>query len=104
MIWAPFNCRLEINELNIVNIVVNTGYQSISKERSAGSYAKPDMKLVAERSTSMNILQRLDGLVPGLTINNASQSRNPISIRGLTTIGVSARMAPAAAPTGILCM
>lgn len=80
--------QLDINELNIVNIVVNTGYQSISKERSAGSYAKPDMKLVAERSTSMNILQRLDGLVPGLTINNASQSRNPVSIRGLTTIGV----------------
>ncbi|MBO9633563.1 MAG: SusC/RagA family TonB-linked outer membrane protein [Chitinophagaceae bacterium] len=80
--------QVEINELNIVNVVVNTGYQSISKERSAGSYAKPDMKIVAERSTSMNILQRLDGLVPGLTINNASQSRNPISIRGLTTIGV----------------
>lgn len=80
--------QVEINELNIVNVVVNTGYQSISKERSAGSYAKPDMKLVAERSTSMNILQRLDGLVPGLTINNASQSRNPISIRGLSTIGL----------------
>lgn len=80
--------QVEINELNIVNIVVNTGYQSISKERSAGSYAKPDMKLVAERSTTMNILQRLDGLVPGLTINNASQSRNPIAIRGLTTIGI----------------
>lgn len=68
--------------------VVNTGYQSISKERSAGSFAKPDMRLVADRSTSMNILQRLDGLVPGLTINNASQSRNPVSIRGLSTIGL----------------
>lgn len=79
---------VEVNELNIVNIVVNTGYQSISKERSAGSYAKPDMKVLADRSTSMNILQRLDGLVPGLTINNASQSRNPVSIRGLTTIGI----------------
>ena len=80
--------QVEINELNIVNIVVNTGYQSISKERSAGSYAKPDMKIVAERTGSMNILQRLDGQVPGLIINSASQSRNPISIRGLTTIGL----------------
>ncbi|WP_164735311.1 SusC/RagA family TonB-linked outer membrane protein [Pseudoflavitalea rhizosphaerae] len=80
--------QLEISELNIVNIVVNTGYQSISKERSAGSFAKPDMQVVANRSTTMNILQRLDGLVPGLTINNASQSRNPISIRGLSTIGL----------------
>ena len=80
--------QVEINELNIVNIVVNTGYQSISKERSAGAYAKPDMKIVAERTGTMNILQRLDGQVPGLVINSASQSRNPISIRGLTTIGL----------------
>jgi len=52
---------VEINELNVVSVVVNTGYQSLSRERSAGSYSKPDMKIVTERSTSMNILQRLDG-------------------------------------------
>src|SRR5699024_16872 len=53
------------------NVMVNTGYQSISKERSAGSYAKPDMEVILDRTSSMNVLQRLDGLVPGLTINNS---------------------------------
>ncbi len=69
-------------------ITVNTGYQSISKERSAGSYAKPNMDIVQSRSTSMNILQRLDGLIPGLTVNNTPFTKNPFLIRGLSTIGV----------------
>lgn len=69
--------------------VINTGYQRISKERSAGSYSNPDMAIIADRSGSMNILQRLDGLVPGLTINNAPGTNNPLLIRGLSTIGIS---------------
>lgn len=80
--------KIKVLMLEEASITVNTGYQSLSKERSTGSFAKPDMKVLAERSTSMNIIQRLDGLIPGLTINNASQSRNPVSIRGLTTIGL----------------
>ncbi|MDR2281675.1 MAG: SusC/RagA family TonB-linked outer membrane protein, partial [Sphingobacterium sp.] len=68
--------------------VINTGYQKISKERSAGSYSNPDMAVIADRSSSMNILQRLDGLVPGLTINNAPGTNNPLLIRGLSTIGI----------------
>lgn len=74
-----------------VIVTVNTGYQTLSKERSAGSFAKPDMKIVADRTTSMNILQRLDGLIPGLVLNNtripgAPATIAPVLIRGLTTI------------------
>ncbi len=69
--------------------VINTGYQTISKERSAGSYAKPNMTILENRTGSMNILQRLDGLVAGLTVNNSpGASQNPFLIRGLSTIGV----------------
>lgn len=68
-------------------IVVNSGYQTFSVKQSAGSYAKPDMQTLRNRTTSMNILQRLDGLVPGLTVNNApSASATPVLIRGLTSI------------------
>ena len=70
-------------------VVVNTGYQKISKERSAGSYANPEMSIVRNRSNSMNILQRLDGLVPGFVINNspgAAFDGTPFMIRGLNTI------------------
>lgn len=78
----------KVTSVDEIIVTVNTGYQTLSKERSAGSFAKPDMSIVENRSTSMNVLQRLDGLVPGLTVNNSPGSENPLLIRGLSTIGV----------------
>ncbi|MBO9632966.1 MAG: SusC/RagA family TonB-linked outer membrane protein, partial [Chitinophagaceae bacterium] len=73
--------------LDAVEVTVNTGYQTISRERSAGAFSKPDMQTIRNRSTSMNILQRLDGLVPGLTVNSSpAAASNPLLIRGLTSI------------------
>lgn len=65
--------------------IVSTGYQTINRERNAGSIAKVDMSKVANRSSSMNILQRLDGLVPGVVVNN-TPSGEPLLIRGLTSL------------------
>ncbi|WP_316835407.1 SusC/RagA family TonB-linked outer membrane protein [Pedobacter nutrimenti] len=73
--------------LQEVNVTVNTGYQSIARERSAGAIAKPDMDILKNRSGSMNVIQRLDGLIPGLTINNApNKTGATILVRGLTSI------------------
>lgn len=83
--------RMEISagELQELSVTVNTGYQTLSKERSAGSFAKPDMNIIGNRTGSMNILQRLDGLIAGLTVNNApNASQNPFLVRGLSTVGV----------------
>ncbi len=74
-----------VNAINEVT-VVSTGYQTLPKERSAGSFATADMEVVANRSTSMNVLQSLDGTVPGLVVNNAP-NRNQFQIRGLSTTG-----------------
>lgn len=72
---------------NLEEVIVSTGYQKISKERSAGSFSKPDMEVVANRATSNNIIQRLDGLVPGLVINNSPTSdKQQFLIRGLSTL------------------
>ena len=69
--------------------IVSTGYQKISRERSAGSFSKPNLDIMKNRSGSANILSRLDGLVPGLVVNNApSASQNPFLVRGLATIGL----------------
>lgn len=69
--------------------IVSTGYQTISKERSAGSFSKPDMNIFSNRTGTMNVLDRLDGLVAGLTVNRApNASQNPFLIRGLSTIGI----------------
>ncbi|WP_286862410.1 MULTISPECIES: SusC/RagA family TonB-linked outer membrane protein [Sphingobacterium] len=75
-----------INSLEEVKISVNTGYQSLDRERSAGSVAKPDMEIYNDRVGSMNVIQRLDGLIPGLTVNNAPGA-DPFQIRGLSTVG-----------------
>jgi TonB-linked SusC/RagA family outer membrane protein len=76
-------------------VMVSTGYQTIAGERSAGSFSKPDMQILRDRSGSMNVLQRLEGLVPGLTINNApSAAQNHLLIRGLSTIGIPAPINP----------
>ena len=73
--------------LQEVSVTINTGYQSIARERSAGSIAKPDMDILKNRSGSMNVIQRLDGLVPGLTINNApNKTGSTVLVRGLTSI------------------
>ncbi|WP_165798359.1 SusC/RagA family TonB-linked outer membrane protein [Chitinophaga costaii] len=80
---------MKANTSNLQEIaVVSNGYQTIARERSAGSFAKPDMSIIENRSNSMNILQRLDGLVPGLTINNAP-GQTPYLIRGLTSVSIS---------------
>ncbi|HWV66232.1 SusC/RagA family TonB-linked outer membrane protein [Chitinophaga sp.] len=81
------NFVLTPNAGNLKEVVVNSGYQTFYASKSPGAYAKPDMQVLHNRSSSMNILQRLDGLVPGLTVNNApSASSAPLLIRGLTSI------------------
>jgi len=91
--------KMEASQLASVEIV-NTGYQSISRERSAGAFSKPDMKIINNRMGSPNILQRMDGLVPGFTINNSPNrgaavgTRDPgetdaFVIRGTTSINAN---------------
>ncbi|HMO31640.1 MAG TPA: SusC/RagA family TonB-linked outer membrane protein [Lacibacter sp.] len=47
----------------------NTGYQSVSRERSAGAFASPNKVIVQDRSSSASVLPRLEGLIPGFAIN-----------------------------------
>lgn len=63
--------------LEVVEVKFNTGYQQISRERAAGSFAKPDLAAVVNRTTTPNVLQRLEGLVPGLLVNTQLINRLP---------------------------
>ncbi len=69
--------------------VVSTGYQDIPKERATGSFEVVDNKLF-NRSVTTNVLDRLDGVVPGLVFNRSIATKNStttdISIRGISTI------------------
>ena len=81
-----------LEEANIVlsdNVVFSTGYQKIPRERSAGSFTKPNPTIIQDRSSSPNLLQRLEGTVPGFIVNLAQGSAPSGSNRILTGEGNS---------------
>ncbi|MBA4260153.1 MAG: SusC/RagA family TonB-linked outer membrane protein [Chitinophaga sp.] len=66
------------------DVTVQTGYQSIPRERSTGSFAVLDNELV-NRRVSSNILDRLEGVTPGVLFGkNSGEDR--INIRGRSTL------------------
>ncbi|SHM48805.1 TonB-linked outer membrane protein, SusC/RagA family [Chitinophaga jiangningensis] len=101
---APLVVTLTSSVTNLATAnIVSTGYQVISKERTTGSFSKPDDAIFKNRSGSMNIVQRIEGLVPGLTINNAPSpvSGNSILIRGLASISDNTSHGPLLVVDGI---
>lgn len=66
-----------------LNDVVVTGYQTISKERSAGSYAVVTSDKIQQKMQT-NVMDRLEGTVAGLNRN-----RGKHEIRGVATLNSS---------------
>jgi TonB-linked SusC/RagA family outer membrane protein len=63
--------------------VVVTGYQTIAKERAAGSFAKISADALEERST-LNLIQKLEGQASGVLYENGK-----ITIRGVSSFNAS---------------
>ncbi|HEY8660843.1 MAG TPA: SusC/RagA family TonB-linked outer membrane protein [Hanamia sp.] len=84
---------LQDTAIKLDEAVVNTGYQSIPKERATGSFVHIDNALI-NRSVSTNILDRLQGVTSGLIFNAGSinagtrlaNEQTGITIRGRSTI------------------
>ncbi|WP_293924346.1 TonB-dependent receptor plug domain-containing protein [Sphingobacterium sp. UBA6320] len=55
----------QLDEVEVVNIV-NTGYQNIPKERSAGSFEFVDNRLL-NRKVSLDFISRLEDVVPSIS-------------------------------------
>lgn len=60
--------QVSITRLVDVEVIVNTGYQKLSQERATGSFSKPDMKVFANRTGTMDVIGRLQGQIAGMTI------------------------------------
>ncbi|MGJ5643064.1 SusC/RagA family TonB-linked outer membrane protein [Formosa sp. S-31] len=73
-------------DISELDEVVVTGYQTLAKERSAGSFGQVDAKQLQTRPSSVNILERLEGTVAGLDYN---PSNGAITVRGRSTINLS---------------
>ncbi|MDO4695894.1 MAG: TonB-dependent receptor plug domain-containing protein, partial [Porphyromonas sp.] len=76
------NINLRSNETLLEEVVI-TGYQTLSKERATGAYS-----VISEKQTkgklNTDVLSRIEGLVAG--INKTNTGGDDIVIRGITTI------------------
>lgn len=71
----PFmNVVLHVSQLALKEVFINTGYQKLSKERATGSFSKPDMQVIANRSSTLDVVARLEGQIPGLVITPTNQN------------------------------
>lgn len=68
--------------------VVSTGYQTLPKERTTGSFSKPNQQIFEGR-VSTDVLSRLEGITNGIVFNSpgVTGAQGPkISIRGRSTL------------------
>lgn len=76
-------------------VLISDGYQKISKERATGSYVNISTEQIEQQVTS-NVIASLEGLAPGLTLNNTSNglattaSAPSLFIRGIGSFGNTA--------------
>lgn len=84
-------------EVETVDIVINTGYQKISKERAAGSFSQITSKDMEGRLQT-SFLERAEGLLPGMALNLNKSYANPqynnnsvgVEVRGRATLNAEA--------------
>jgi len=70
-------------ETNLLNEVIVTGYQTISKERATGSFAKVN-EVQLEMRPVQNVIDKLDGVAAGVNYTNGK-----IEIRGKSSINAN---------------
>ena len=88
----PLDVVLSLAPGHLKEVVVNTGYQKIPRERATGSFYFIDNKLLNER-VSPDIMSRLDGITSGLLVNKMPNLINFTSpLRGLSTLNQEAMM------------
>lgn len=74
---------VELQEVRVT--AISTGYQQLPAERSAGSFSTVRSDEFKNKSISMNVIDRLEGLVPGLAVNYG-RNADKFLLRGLTSV------------------
>ncbi|HLP37724.1 SusC/RagA family TonB-linked outer membrane protein [Lacibacter sp.] len=80
--------EMQKKTISLQEVVVNTGYQVLPKERATGSFARIDNALF-NRQVSTDIMSRLEGLSTSLLFDrraNPNSSSGELTIRGASTI------------------
>lgn len=84
----PLEIKLNVQtgELEEVNVTVNTGYQSIPKERATGSFAQPTKEIFDNR-VSTDVISKIEGITSGVLFSiNPLTGNRELSVRGRNTI------------------
>lgn len=80
-----FNIVMEENSVQLGDVVV-TGYQTISKERSAGAFSVISGNEISDKTgLTGNIIESMEGLTTGLSVN-FGEGQDKFLIRGITSI------------------
>lgn len=88
---GPFSIILMEATDMLDEVIINTGYQNIPRERATGSFDHIDNELI-NRSVSTDILSRLENLSSGLLFNHGDAAdTDPFLIRGRSTITANAQ-------------
>ncbi|WP_367867108.1 SusC/RagA family TonB-linked outer membrane protein [Pedobacter sp. WC2423] len=86
---GPLIIKLELQPSDLEGVeIVSTGYQTLPKERTTGSFEKIDNNLF-NRVTGTTVTSRLLGTVAGVYFNNRSATSptgDAISIRGISSL------------------
>jgi len=69
----------------LLEVIINTGYQQLPKERATGSFTTTDNKLFNQQ-TGTTVLARLEAVANGLYVDRKTSPASKIIIRGLSTI------------------
>jgi TonB-linked SusC/RagA family outer membrane protein len=85
------NIIMQISDakLDEVNVTINTGYQSISKERATGSYSSITAKQL-ENKLKPDLKSAMEGLAAGMVLTKEGS----IEVRGVSTFLTGAQRAP----------
>ncbi len=77
-------------ELDLATVVVNTGYQRISRERATGAYDVVNKDMLQKRPIS-NLSTALQGMVPGMQGKEKSDGSFNFLIRGTSSMYADAK-------------
>ncbi len=86
--FAAGNITLHISDLKLREvIIISTGYYQVPKERSAGSFSVVSADKMTQKSGSMNVVDRLEGLAPGIAFNYG-QGNDKLLMRGASSVNL----------------
>ncbi|MCJ0741850.1 SusC/RagA family TonB-linked outer membrane protein [Pedobacter montanisoli] len=80
--WLLHQLKPVATQLN--EVIVNTGYQQLPKERATGSFSVVNNKTFNEQQ-GVDVLSRLEGITPALSVDRRTYAGS-IMVRGLSTI------------------